>query len=266
MNIDVLFRRIDEDEEEIAIAQKHFRIVEQRSKLDVNTLVIGRYSVLPYYKELELDLPHGSKLINSYAQHRYIADLNNWYEDLQAITPYTYFSLEEFKKTNHTGSYVLKGLTNSKKFLWKTHMYAEDSEAVDAVYCRLMDDSMIANQGICIREFIPFKNYGKDIHGIPITKEFRVFVYMGKIVAKGFYWSNHLDDISVKPDINEIPNAFLQYAIDIIGKKANFYTLDVAEDVKGNWWLVELNDGQMAGLSSIDTDEFYSNLKKIANG
>lgn len=259
----ILFRRIGNDEEEISIAKKYFDVVEQRSHVDNVDLVIGRYSVLPYYKELEGDLPLGA-LINSYEQHRYVADLSNWYQDLHDITPYTWFSLEEFKRDNSEGQFVLKGLTNSRKFLWSSHMFAKDKKAVDDVYCRLMDDSMISDQGICIRKFINFKNYGVDIHGMPITKEFRVFVYNGQIVAKGFYWSNHMYDIQV-PDVDDISLHFLHYVIKIIGNKANFYTLDVAQDVDDKWWVVELNDGQMAGLSGINADEFYSNLKKAVD-
>lgn len=259
-------RRLHEDEEEIATAKKYFDVVEQRSQIPYNRIVVGRYAVLPFYKELELDLPPSCKLINSYEQHKYVADLNNWYADLKDLTPKTWFSLMDFKtdwNKQDSDSYVLKGLTNSRKFLWGTHMFASTIKDVDDVYCRLMDDTMISEQGICIRQFIPFKNYGKDMQKMPVTKEFRVFILNGQILSKGFYWSNHIDDIEEKPSADEIPEEFLQDIIQKTKGKVNFFTVDVAQDINDKWWVVELNDGQMAGLSCIDLDEFYSNMKRI---
>jgi hypothetical protein len=264
--ISILMRRVHDDEEEITTAKKYFDVVEQRSQIPYNRIVVGRYAVLPYYKELELDLPTSSKLINSYVQHKYVADLSNWYYDLKDLTPMTWFSLMDFKTEYHRqdcDSYVLKGLTNSRKFLWRTHMFAATEKDVEDVYCRLMDDTMISEQGICIRRFIPFKNYGKDIHGMPITKEFRVFILNAQVLAKGFYWSNHIDNIEEKISTEDIPEEFLQEVIQKVKGKINFYTVDVAQDINGKWWVVELNDGQMAGLSCIDLDEFYSNMKRI---
>lgn len=236
MNPVILMRLLSHENEELVEARKHLKTVEQRTLISPDDLVIGRYSVLPYYKELEQDLPEGARLINSFIQHSYVANLSNWYEDLKELTPETWFSLQDFKQNNTpTGPKILKGLTNSRKFLWSTHMYAHTAADVDKVYCRLMDDTMISEQGICIRQFVPFKNYGKDIHGMPITKEFRVFVLNKNILTKSFYWSNHSDSIEPKPNPDEIPTDFLNQVIDIIGDKCNFYTIDVAQDINDKW-------------------------------
>ena len=39
------------------------------------------------------------------------------------------------------------------------------------------------------------------------------------------------------------------------------FVLDLARDTFGRWWLVEINDGQMSGLSTIDSTRFYKNLR-----
>ncbi len=82
----ILFRYFNlETKEEQAICAKHFKTVQSRSDVEniKNKIVIGRYSVLPFYKELENDLSYfNSKLINSFREHRYIADLKNWALDV----------------------------------------------------------------------------------------------------------------------------------------------------------------------------------------
>ena len=51
---------------------------------------------------------------------------------------------------------------------------------------------------------------------------------------------------------------------EIIPKiKSNFFTMDIAKRKNGNWIIVELGDGQVAGLpDNADKDEFYDELKK----
>ena len=69
----VLFRYFNlETKEEQTICAKHFKTVQSRSDAEniKNKIVIGRYSVLPFYKELENDLSYfNSKLINSLVCH-----------------------------------------------------------------------------------------------------------------------------------------------------------------------------------------------------
>jgi hypothetical protein len=53
-------------------------------------LVIGRYSVLPFYREVEADLAvNGCKLINSFAQHCWIANFE-YYRHFKDVTPETW--------------------------------------------------------------------------------------------------------------------------------------------------------------------------------
>ena len=64
----ILFRHSIETEEEYSIARKYFDVVGSRTLVH-DSLVIGRYSVLPFYKELEIDLlNHNSVLINSFQE------------------------------------------------------------------------------------------------------------------------------------------------------------------------------------------------------
>lgn len=83
----VLFRKGFDEESEFEVCRRHFDTYQQRTEIPNKRLVIGRYSVLPYYKELSLDLDYnGSKLINTYKQHCNIADMS-WADTSGYFTP-----------------------------------------------------------------------------------------------------------------------------------------------------------------------------------
>jgi hypothetical protein len=70
---------------------------------------------LPFYKNLEDDIKNiGAQLINTYKQHRFVADLWNWYYWFSDITPKTYNRLEDVPNESEFG-FVLKGETKTKK-------------------------------------------------------------------------------------------------------------------------------------------------------
>ena len=264
MSTKILFRTSLAEEDELSIAKKYFDVIESRSFVRPGDNIICRYSSLPYYDELEKDvLNMGGTLINSYNEHKFIADLRNWYYLLSDFTPKTWFSLAEAINDPYEGPYVLKGATNSRKSLWLSHMFAENKEEMRKVYLRLMDDALIGDQGVYIRQFEKFKTYGTAINGMPVAKEFRLFVLDGKIIAKGYYWSNHPELIEQhRPDANEIPRSFLNEVMCRVSGSIRFWVMDVAQREDGEWKIIELNDGTMSGLSCIDHDEFYRSLKK----
>lgn len=269
MSAIILYRQADTTNDEVEAINEFFpatfmrTAVPQRVDNEPEWLVIGRYSVLPYYNELVKDLRiRGAKLVNNYEQHQFLADLGQWYEVLKEVTPKTWGS--RFDTLPKDKSFVLKGQTNSKKFSWDTHMFAKDKEAVQIVLSRLLDDTLIGRQDIYVREYTPLVTYCHGINGLPITKEFRFFVLYGEILCAGFYWSSHIEEVTEAnggklPSIEEVPTLLL----NIITTKLDhipFYTVDVAQTVAGDWIVVDLNDGQMSGLSEISPRALYMSM------
>jgi hypothetical protein len=236
------------------------------SRMDIKAgdLVVGRYSVLPYYKEQEHDnKAAGAALINTYQQHQWIADVGAWACEggtLERYTPQTWMRLEDIPEE---GPFVLKGQTNSRKHQWNTHMYAANKQEAVQVYTRLLDDSLIGQQQIYIRKYIPFKRLMTGFNGLPITMEFRFFIAYGKVLTGGFYWSSHVGDLEWVPSPKIVPEEFLEGMAAKVSRHANFVALDVAMDERGHWWVVEVNDGQMAGLSENDPDLLYRRLHEV---
>lgn len=256
----ILFRLSYEHEDEYEIAKKHFDVKLVRTDLPSFTTVVGRYSVLPFYSELEEDLENlGCRLINSYLQHAWIRDFY-WYEDLKDVTPESWF---EHELPQHWSDIdfplVVKGATNSRKHQWDTHMFAEDRTAALEVASKLANDPLIGPQGLIYRRYVPLKLIEKSpINGALYVNEWRFFFYKERLLSHGFYWTN-----CQYPERAMMDTEGMNFTMDVAKRVAphvNFFVLDVAEKADGGWLLVEVNDGQMSGLSMNDPDVLYGNL------
>lgn len=262
-----LYRPSSMERDELEAASAHFEMVERRTQCREGDLVVGRYSVLPWYNELYYDLADtGAKLIQTPAQHHWIADMD-WAFDgvLDELTFPTWRGCAETPREE--APFVLKGRTNSKKQNWSELMYAENWERAVQVESLLMRDGLIGEQGIVIRKFVPLVTYFNAIGGMPITKEFRIFVCNRKIISKGYYWEAFNEDLIFyghqAPSIDEVPISFVEEVIERIanyGPDPMFYVIDIGEDQDGRWWVIELNDGQMSGLSANDPKVLYKGL------
>lgn len=272
----VLYRDFDTPPEELEAMRRHMLCFSSRMDLGPDLLVVGRYSVLPFYREQERDILAypGTRLINTHDQHDFVADLRRWYEVIKdgtvfgaSVTPKTWCSSEELMDDKSAvGPFVVKGITNSKKHLWKTHMFAETKADAMKVMCRLQEDSLLHTQPIVFRQYVPLVQLGVGLNGMPITKEFRFFFCRGELLTGGFYWSSHVGDIAEVPDWNEVPLAFLGEVSARIRDHVEFFVVDVAQTAAGDWMVVELNDGQMSGPSECDLDALYGRLAEVLGG
>lgn len=260
----ILFRADNLNYDELEIARQYMPVVVRRCSEEMkNRLVIGRYSVLPYYSELESDLQYfDSRLINSHAQHRWIANFE-YYDFLKDFT-FPTWDEKTIYQCKHDGPFVVKGRTNSKKHYWNTSMYAETKMDAIKLGVQLQQDPLISTQGLLYRKYTPLKTFEVGINGVRFTNEWRFFVMRDEEVCHAYYWSEAEDVES--PRIDEAGRAFVKQIIEKISYHEDppeFYVLDVAEKEEGGWVLVEVNDGQMSGLSMNDPHEFYSNIARI---
>jgi hypothetical protein len=253
---------VDEDsEEEFGVCQKILPTSRYVRDIPEGQRVICRYSALPFYKDLEQEIIHaGSRMVHSHKVHDYIATMG-WVTFLRDLTFPTWFdNFHKIPETEH--GYVVKGRTNSRKFDWNRRMFAKDHAGIQPVMERLMDDYMIASQGLVVREYKPLRKVGEGINGLPITNEWRLFFLDGQYLTGAFYWS--IIDPPFDPSVVPGPALALgQKAVLEANLDNAFVVVDVAEDREGRWWVVELNDGQMSGLSFNDPGVLYRKIKEV---
>jgi len=264
--VEIIFYDETTFKNEIFNAKKYFSCSKTRMNFKINDLIIPRYTALPNYKNLESDINYvGAKMINTYNQHLYVADLQNWVEDLKDITPKTWRNVCDIPDN---GPFVLKGETNSKKHYWKELMFAPNKKRAIEIDGLLRSDSMLQYQNIYVREYVKLKTYMIGLQDLPITKEFRFFFYKDKILSGGYYWSSHSEELKetgIYPDVNDVPISFLNKIAEKVKYNINFWVVDVAETESGEWIVIELNDGQMSGISDNEPDNIYRSLYSAIN-
>lgn len=261
METAVLFRRSREFEEEQRICQKYFRTLEQRTDCR-NQLVIARYSALPFYRELEIDLKNvGCQLINSHKEHTWIANFD-YYEDLAEFTPESWDDFS-FQYCKYEGPFIVKGRTNSRKFEWDKLMFAPTKKDAVRIAAELSGDGLIGPQGVIYRKYIPLRTFEVGLNGLPFTNEWRFFFLREQCLSYGYYWSS-ADDLS-SMHISDEAITLANKIAKIASQHVTFFVLDMAETEAGDWVLIEVNDGQMSGLSENNPDVFYANLKTATN-
>ena len=259
--INILFRRTYDTEDEEQIAKVYFPIVNYRSEIAAGSLVIPRYSSLPFYKELETDITNcGSRLIQSYEQHKYIADFS-YYKDIKDYT-FESWLLGDYNIPDIP--LVVKGKTNSKKWNWKQSMFAPNKIAAIKIATELSCDGLISSQEIVLRKYEELMPLEVGINGLVFAKEYRFFYLNNNCIGSGFYWS--IADDSVVEENKNIPNEAIVLAntiSKIVSKHTAFYVIDVAQKKNGDWICIELNCGTMSGLSCVDAHQFYGKLKTL---
>lgn len=261
----IFFREKNQDREEIHQAQQFFPYYTSRVLIPHDSLVIGRYSCLPFYDELERDVHHlNSQLINSGFQHSYIASFD-YYWDIEPYTFKTWFSLADVPYSRREQPLVVKGRTNSKKSQWNKMMFAQNFAQAVHIGAELMLDPMIGEQGIIVREFTELETFEKGINDMPMTNEWRVFFYRNNLLAYGYYWGEILDNQEpvrqAQADFEETGLNFAKEVASIISDFTNFFVIDIAKTQDGRWVVVEVNDGQQSGLNfTVKPEELYANL------
>lgn len=253
--------RIMDREEKDAVEQAFGgRISETIFEIPQGSHVFTRYRSIPFGSELEKEISaHGSVLVNSYAQHRNIANLFSWIDLLDGLTaPAWDITMLPYL---HEGEFFVKGETNSLKNNWFEKSYAPSKDDLLNVVRNVQNDMYVGEQEIVIRPFRKFRRIGEAVDHRPVFNEYRVFVLDGVIMSEAFYWSSWSVDFNVPEMINRDEfDKTLAEAIERVKHLARFIVIDLAEFPDGSWEVVELNDGNMSGLSDNDPYQLWKNV------
>lgn len=224
-----------------------------------NSLVIPRFRAIPFGDELEREvLYRGSRLVNTYKQHRNIADIFNWVHLLEDITAPVY-TIDDMARLPE-GTYFIKGETNSKKNDWFNSAFCPDKKTLVKNVNNLLNDQYVGHQKIAIRPYQDFLELGKQVDGRPYFNERRVFVLDGKVLSSAFYWNSYIIDGGEEPAMSGNYSDVLEHAIKQTSDLACFYVIDLGQLTNGDWQVIELNDGSMSGLSMNSVANVFGKL------
>lgn len=222
------------------------------------------------YSKLYEALAHkGLHLINDPAAYLHCHHLPESYSVIEKSTPRSVWLKIEGKvdmdrimallQPFGSAPLVLKDFVKSRKHEWDEACYiasASDRSSVEKIvrrFLELVDDDL--NEGLVFREFIEFEPLTRHSKsGMPLTKEIRLFFIDGKPIFWTRYWDEG-DYTGIAPPLDQ----FTSVAASV---KSRFFTMDIAKRRNSDWMIVELGDGQVAGLpENADVDGFYQAVR-----
>lgn len=247
---------------------KALKYIPKNERLELGIYRGWMLTLLQYQNLYNGLLDKNIRLINAPEAYRHCHYLPNSYDKIASNTPKSIWTknldFSNLKKlTNEFGTkpIIVKDFVKSEKHHWEEACFvpdASDKEKLKVVVDRFLElRGNTLNEGLVFREFeeLEFLTHHSKSQ-MPLTKEFRVFFAFQKMVAITNYWEEG-DYDGEKPDLEE----FITIAKNI---ESNFFTMDIAQKKDSNWLIMELGDGQVAGLpDDVDKSEFYKNLVNI---
>jgi len=213
-------------------------------------------------------LARGTSLINTPAEYRTCHYLPDSYPSIEGRTPRSVWlpvqgnvdfeCVHEALAPFGDRPVVVKDYVKSQKHYWNEACFipsAADSTAVERVVRRFLElQGTDLNEGLVFREFVPLHIVGTHPKsGMPLAAEFRIFWLDGEPILSHRYWGDlttfdrPLPFEQIRPIAARIPS--------------RYFTMDVAFLEGGTWTIVELGDGQVAGLPSPDlAPEFFKRI------
>jgi hypothetical protein len=156
---------------------------------------------------------------------------------------------------------IIKDYVKSRKHEWYEACFipnASDDAAVRRVVERFLElQGADLNAGLVLREFVdlqPLAEHSKS--GMPLTQEFRLWFVDGRRIYSSQYWEEGNYTSATPPD-----DLFADVAQQV---RSCFFTMDVAQKRDGTWIIIELGDGQVAGLpATANAAQFFQALSGV---
>lgn len=221
-----------------------------------------------YARLYETLAARGVRLINSPEAYRVCHYLPESYPYIQEHTPRTAWmpldgdvdpsAIMRLLASFADAPLILKDYVKSRKHEWRDACFIESAASQDGVmrvvtrFLELQRTDL--NEGLVFREYVPLQPLAAHPKsGMPMSREFRRFYLDGAPLVTSAYWDAALDDSAGPPD-----SLFAEVADRI---PSRFFTMDLARTMQDKWIIVELGDGQVAGLPErLSVQVFYRAL------
>ena len=224
---------------------------------DIEGLTIYRgWMMSPQIYEIfyNLLMEKGIQLINSPKEYAKYHLLPGQYSDFEGFTPFSVWNesrdidIEDALELTEglEGAFVVKDYVKSRKHEWYDACFIKNISDRNETF-RVINNFLNRQRenfegGVVLRKFESLKSIGnhKD-SGMPISEEYRVFVFKGEILISDNYWSEN-EEVNISED---------EYVwIESIASKieSSFVTIDLARKTDGSLIIMEIGDGQVSGL------------------
>lgn len=188
--------------------------------------------------------------------------LPGWYKDFSEETVETVWTsgnnvedVIQLAKRLDEGSYIVKDYVKSRKHEWYDACLIKnikDRTALQKVVTNFIErqgEDLVG--GIVLRKYADLRKAGfHERSGMPLSEEYRVFVYAGRVLAIDDYWKEEAELQLTEEEFTWIDSIAARV-------KSNFVTVDLARKEDGSLIIMEFGDGQVSGLQQLKAEEFY---------
>ena len=216
-------------------------------------------AVPDYESRFEEMLGWGLRLVNSPDEHALASQLEHWYPFIADLTPRTevFDRLPSVADIEYRFSWpiFLKGSRQTSKHSTSLSVIENATAYKSAAEAYVIDDILHWQKAV-VREFVPLSPVAGSIHGkIAPSLEYRSFWWDGRCVGWGRYW------YQVPPYGCKDAAVGLAMAQEAARRlKVPFLVIDFAKTAQGNWIIIECNDGQESGYSTIEPRSLWNRV------
>jgi hypothetical protein len=208
----------------------------------------------------------GVYLINTPSQHQTAMEFDKFYGPLGELTLDSVIvsNLDDLKIIEARLEFPIfvRGAVKSNKDQGWSACVARDRDELAVIAKMLLARESRARGKIIARRLVKFRTVATDGQSFPISREYRSFIYRDAMLAYGFYWDEYRDAVALTAAEEEIIRALSVEAVRRLGTP--FVAVDVGQLENGDWIVIEVSDGQFAGLSHVPVLGLWSKLASIS--
>jgi hypothetical protein len=158
----------------------------------------------------------------------------------------------------------VKGTVQSRKAMGRRACVADDREQLRAIVAALFDLPSRTRGRVIVRRFVNLRHERTTSGGFPVGREYRVFVLRGEVLALGYYWEGEDRFAALTVDEEHAVKALALEAARRTG--VPYLAVDIGQLDSGQWIVVEIGDGQFAGLSQVSGLKLWNALQEACDG
>lgn len=205
----------------------------------------------------------GITLPNAPEQHRTAMEFDAFYPLLADLTPPSVIirSVEECAGAGASLGYpvFVKGVVQSRKARGWRACVADNQDELERLTANLLELDNRSRGRVIVRRLVRLRHSRTSGEGFPAGREFRYFLYQGRILASGYYWDGEDPLATLTPEETTTVSELAQRAAVRLG--VPYVAIDVGQMENGAWTVIEAGDAQFTGHSQIPLLMLWSRLR-----
>ena len=141
----------------------------------------------------------------------------------------------------------VKGAIQSRKAQgWKACV-AETRAELETLCAQLLELKNRSRGRVVVRQLAKLRASRISAQGFPFGREYRVFLYKGRVIGWGYYWEGDDPLKSLSRDEETLVLRLAREAARRVGTP--FLAVDIGQKEDGAWIVIETGDAQFSGVS-----------------